>query len=257
MKNIIKQFSNKLVKTYLWYLKFIKRYLKVRRHWSFQSKQLISINSMEEFLSYVEKINYDEFFMYKDKSNEKRKDFKAVIDYLKIDLKDQKFLDIGPAYGDSLDICYESGAKSIDFIDFDPLFFTFNRLKPFTKGYNCDLFRELKTLEHRKYSLIWIKGAFSADRFIKMKLVLPLSTWLANLELLASHLAKIIICPVWSNYKNERRIKDVYHNYFTRIMLHEGYNILPMIKNHNDDLRFPITFYKDMSNNFAISDNKN
>ena len=79
---------------------------------------------MEEFLSYVEKINYDTFLEYKSESNEKRKDFKAVIDYLKIDLKDQKFLDIGPAYGDSLDICYESGAKSIDFIDFDPLFFT-------------------------------------------------------------------------------------------------------------------------------------
>ena len=203
---------------------------------------------MEEFLSYVEKINYDTFLEYKSESNEKRKDFKAVIDYLKIDLMGQNFLDIGPAYGDSLDICYEGGAKSIDFVELDPFFFTFNRLKPFTKGYNINLFRELKTLEHRKYSLIWIKIAFSADRFIKMKLVLPLSAWLANLELLASPLAKIIICPYWSNDNYVRRIEDVYHNYFTRIMLHKGYKILPMIKNHNDGLRYPITFYKDMSN---------
>jgi hypothetical protein len=186
--------------------------------------------------------------MYKDKSNEKREDFNAVMNYLKIDLSGQNFLDIGPAYGDSLDICYEGGAKSIDFIEIDPFFFTFNRLKPFTKGYNRNHFRELNTLERRKYSLIWVKGAFSADRFIKMKLVLSLSAWLANLELLASSLAKIIICPYWSNDNHVRRIEDVYHNYFTRIMLHEGYNILPMIKNHNDDLGYPITFYKDMSN---------
>jgi hypothetical protein len=79
-----------------WYLRFIKRYLKVRRHWSLHNQQLISINSIEEFLSYVEKVNYDTFLMYKDKSNEKRKDFNAVIDYLKIDLMGKNFLDIGP-----------------------------------------------------------------------------------------------------------------------------------------------------------------
>ena len=203
---------------------------------------------MEEFLSYVEKTKPDTFLKYKGESNEERKDFKAVIDYLKIDLMGQKFLDIGPGYGDTLDICSESGAKSIDFVEIDPFFFTFNRLKPFTKGYNINLFRELKTLEHRKYSLIWIKIAFSADRFIKMKFILPLSAWLANLELLASPLAKIIICPYWSNDNYLRRIEDVYHNYFTRIMLNKGYKILPMIKNHNDGLRYPITFYKDMSN---------
>ena len=247
------------MKNISWYMRFIKRiikrYLKVRRNWSLHNQQLISINSMEEFLNYVDKNNYDTFLMYKDKSNEKREDFNAVMNYLKIDLSGQNFLDIGPAYGDSLDICYEGGAKSIDFIEIDPFFFTFNKLKPFTKGYNRNHFRELNTLERRKYSLIWVKGAFSADRFIKMKLVLSLSAWLANLELLASSLAKIIICPYWSNDNHVRRIEDVYNNYFTRIMLHKGYKILPMIKNHNDGLGYPITFYKDMSHRDTSSRN--
>ena len=239
------------MKNISWYMRFIKRiikrYLKVRRNWSLHNQQLISINSMEEFLNYVDKNNYDTFLMYKDKSNEKREDFNAVMNYLKIDLSGQNFLDIGPAYGDSLDICYDGGAKSIDFIEIDPFFFTFNRLKAYTKGYNVDRFRGLKTLERRKYSLIWIKGAFSADLFIKMKLVLRLSAWLTNLELLASPLAKIIICPHWRHDNQIRKIEDVYNNYFTRIMLHNGYKILPTIKNHNDDLEYPITFYKDMS----------
>jgi|ERR1035437_359347 hypothetical protein len=229
------------------YLRFIKRFLKERRYWSLHNQQLISINSMEEFLRYVEKANPATFLDYKDKSNKKRKDFNAVIDYLKIDLTGQNFLDIGPGYGDALDICYEGGAKSIDFIEIDPFFFTFNRLKPSTKGYNLDRFRGLKKLEPGKYSLIWVKGAFSADLFIKMKLVLRLSVWLANLELLASPLAKIIICPHWRHDNYVRRIEDVYHNYFTRIMLYKGYKILPMIKSHNDGLEYPITFYKDMS----------
>lgn len=39
-------------------------------------------------------------------------------------------------------------------------------------------------------------------------------------------------------------------------MLHKGYNILPMIKNHNDGLGYPITFYKDMTHG-DISSRKN
>src|ERR1035438_3658558 len=249
------------MKNISWYMRFIKRiikrYSKVRRNWSLHNQHLISISDLEEFLNYVDKNNYDTFLVYKDKSNEKREDFNAVMNYLKIDLSGQNFLDIGPAYGDSLDICYEGGAKSIDFIEIDPFFFTFNKLKPFTKGYNRNHFRELNTLERRKYSLIWVKGAFSADRFIKMKLVLSLSAWLANLELLASSLAKIIICPYWSNDNHVRRIGDVYHNYFTRIMLHKGYKILPMIKSHNDDLGYPKTFYKDMSHRDTSSRKNN
>jgi hypothetical protein len=80
-----------------------------------------------------------------------------------------------------------------------------------------------------------------------MKLVLSLSAWLAKLELLVTPLAKIIICPHWRNDNYVRQIEDVYNNYFTRIMLHNQYNILPTIKNHNDELEYPITFYKDMS----------
>ena len=63
--------------------RIIKRYLKVRRNWSLHNQQLISINSMEEFLNYVDKNNYDTFLVYKDKSNEKREDFNAKDTILK------------------------------------------------------------------------------------------------------------------------------------------------------------------------------
>jgi hypothetical protein len=245
--NIVNLFIIELLQVEMLKLLFniTKRFSKKNKYWFFHNQQLVNINSMEEFLSYVEKTNPDTFLKYKAVSISKREEFNAVIDYLKIDLTVQKFLDIGPAYGDSLDICYEQGAKSIDFIEIDPFFFTFNRLKQFTKGYNGNHFIELKTLEHNKYSLIWAKGAFSADRFIKRKLILHLSTWLANLELLASPFAKIIICPHWMNDNCSRRIEDVYNNYFTRKMLDEGYKILPIIKNHNHNPEYPITFYKD------------
>ena len=96
------------------YLKAIKKIFKIRKYRSFHKQQLFSIDSMEEFLSYVERTKPDTFLEYKDMSNEKRKDFIAVIDYLKINLMGQNILDIGPGYGDSLDICYDGGAKSID-----------------------------------------------------------------------------------------------------------------------------------------------
>jgi hypothetical protein len=235
------------MKAILWYWKFIKRFIKAKRYWAYHRPKLVAIKSMEEFHAYVEETKPETFLFYKDKSEEKRKDFKAVVDYLKINLSDQQFLDIGPAYGDSLDICYEGGAKSIDFIEVDPFFFTYNRLKPFTKGFNHNQFHQLKTLERKKYTFIWVKGAFSADRFIQMKIIFHLSDWLAKLELLASPIAKIIICPSWKNNYHIRRIEDVYHNYFTSIMLQNGYKILPSIKSHNKEPEYPITYYKNMS----------
>ena len=90
----------------------------------------------------------------------------------------------------------------------------------------------------------------SADLFIAINRLpvkrLSLYNWLEQLERVVSPEGKIIICPQWSVDADNRIILDIHNNPFTRIMLDNGYIILPEIEYHNDS-QYPITFYKDKS----------
>lgn len=217
--------------------------------------KLKSVSNMEQFRNYIRRHQPKDFLMYQKDSAEKRFGFQSVVSELTLNLKGIKFLDIGPGYGDALDICYEKGAKCIEFVEISLLFSTYNSLKGFTKGYRCnyltELDKQLDRMGRGKYDLIWSKGSFSADTFIaNNKLRIEnhsLSYWLAQLEELASLTGHIIICPHWRNDTSKRIIEDVHNSWFTETMLNKEYVLLPRIKNHNQDPGFPITFYKNMS----------
>jgi hypothetical protein len=233
---------------------------------------LNSMTEMEQFRHYTLKVQPQEFFQYQKKSPQKRLEFQSVVNELGLNLKGSRVLDIGPGYGDSLDICYEKGAERIEFIEIDQFFFTYNRLKAFTKGYRINHMTGLSKLESGKFDLIWIKGSVSADLFIAkgkfrkdlslshwstqleslvssplLIICPPLSRWLVQLESLASPTCEIIICPHWLNDGHECKCKDVHHNLFTDTMLSRGYVILPKIRHHNYEPEYPITFYKNMA----------
>jgi hypothetical protein len=211
------------------------------------NRVLNSIKVMEQFHSYVLRVQHKEFLWYQKASPITTLEFQSVVNKLHLNLKGIRFLDIGPGYGDSLDICYENGAECIEFVEIDPFFFTYNRLKGYTRGYRIDLITGLGKLEGGKYDFIWIKGSIQADFFIttnQLKIEpLSLSHWLSQLERLASPTCQIIICPHWANDTHKRNIEDVQRNDFTDTMLKGGYVILPKIENHNQEPQYPITFY--------------
>lgn len=231
--------------------KWLSGYLKTRLYWFRHERRLNSMTEREEIRSYVLRVQPQTFLEYQKASPQKRLEFQSVINELGLHLKDINFLDIGPAYGDSLDICYENGAKRIEFVEIDPFFFVYNRLKGFTKGYRINHMIWLGRLCPMKYDLIWVKGSVSADYFIfvnKLKIKgLSLSSWLTQLEKLASSTCQIIICPYWSSDTKKRNTEDVRRNLFTETMLNRGYAVLPKIKNHNHEPEYPITFYKNIS----------
>ena len=49
-----------------------------------------------------------------------------MVSDLRLSIMLDSFLDLRLAYGDSLDLCHERGAKSVSFTEIDPLFFTYN-----------------------------------------------------------------------------------------------------------------------------------
>jgi hypothetical protein len=235
----------------MYMFKLLFRALKEMLFWFRHRRTLNSMTEKEQFRDYILRVQPQKFLQYQKAFSQKRLEFQSVASALGLNLKGIKFLDIGPGHGDSLDICYEEGAKCIDFVEIDSFFFTYNRLKGFTKGYQVNHMSGLTKLDLGKYDLIWVKGSISADRFItinKWKIKnLSLSHWLTSLERLASSTCQIIICPHWSNDTRKRNIKDVQHNLFTETMLNKGYVISSKIRNHNYDPEYPITFYKNMS----------
>ena len=220
----------------------------MRLYWFRHESILNSMTEMGQFRDYVMRVQPQVFLRYERVSPRKRLGMQSMVCELGLNLRGIRFLDIGPGYGDSLDICYEKGARDIGFVDIDPFFFAYNRLKGFTKGYRMNHITGLSKLDPGKYDVIFSKGAISADAFIavdKLKIEkLSLSRWLTEVERLASPLCQIIICPHWSNDTRKRNIVDVQHTMFTETMIDQGYVILPKIKSHNHEPEYPLTFYK-------------
>jgi len=180
-----------------------------------------------------------------------RREFCTVLDSVEIDLRGRSFLDIGPGYGSTLDIARERGASLIEFVDYNPFMFTFNRLKGF-KGYNLDARRHLTRLRSQTYDLIWLKGTFSADRLILVDRfpVLSCVRWypklgglLDQIEQLAAPSGQIVFCPHWQPKNGEWIISDIRKTSLYRTFEDRGYRSLPYIEGHNMGA-YPMTFYK-------------
>ncbi|HUI66211.1 MAG TPA: hypothetical protein VL126_15310 [Bacteroidota bacterium] len=204
---------------------------------------------MDQFRSYVTRVLPDQFLFYESKSLEKRLEFQSLIRAIGVNLKGMRFLDIGPGYGDALDVCFENGASGVEFVETDPFFFTYNRLKGFTKGHEINHKTRLGTLHRSQYDFIWVKGSISPDNFIfrlnpdAVNKIL-LSHWLSQVEHLAKPHCQIIICPYWLHHAHKRRTEDLQRSFFTETMLERGYDVLPGIENHNREPDYPVTFHK-------------
>jgi hypothetical protein len=207
--------------------------------------RLRSIDNKEQFNQYISKYQPDNFLFYKNISSKKRLEFHALLDVLSINLNGMKFLDIGPGFGDTLDIAQEQGAEAIDFVEIDPFFYHYNRLKGFARGYKISMWNALHKLTPGYYDFIYIRGTFSVDLLMESKTGWRrLSYVLDQLERLSSKKGKIAICPHWRNDKLKRNTEDVYNNKFTQRMIEAGYSILPKIDDHNVEPTYPITFLR-------------
>jgi hypothetical protein len=212
---------------------------------------LNGVNTMEEFNRYIKEIKPDVFLKYKEASTVKRLEFTTVIEKLSLNLNSINFLDIGPGFGDSMDICHERGASQIEFVEWDPFFFTFNRLKKWCTGHQENHLLGLHSLDQNKFDFIWIKGSLSADKFNKwpIRKISPaqLNIWLDQLLRLGRPSCTIILCPHWMSQDAKRKIENVKESIFTKTILSKGFNILPTILHHNHEPEYPVTFFRKLS----------
>ena len=203
---------------------------------------LSSVTSRQQLSKIIDREAPEYFLFSAHTSAERRSEFVSVADFLRIDVENCDFLDIGPGYGDALDVCHERGARSITFVEWDPFFCAHNRLKGYATEHCLNHLRQLHRLPERAFDLIWSKGCISADHFERRRRRPRLRHWLDQLHQRARPGARVLLCPHWQTRHNERVIEHPARSAFAQILGEAGYEILPSIRRHNTLLTYPVTF---------------
>jgi hypothetical protein len=227
-------------------------YIKARIGWTRHVAKLSVFQNMAEFKTYVRYVQPREFLRFEAYSEEKRREFQIVCQQIGLSPSGKAFLDIGPGYGDALDICREQQARAIDFVEIEPFFYTYNRLKAIGQAYRLNHLFQLEKVESKKYDLIWCKGSIGADAFATRRpwrggRFLDLKRWLASVHRAASRDATIVICPHWRNDGSRRAIENLRSNSFATTMFEHGYDALENIEGHHTQPGYPITFLRQRS----------
>lgn len=235
------------------YLKSILSRLRVKWNERILNKLLKSFDNADELLEFAREKSYHPYLSHSGSRETIRDVFKSLYEALNIDFTDTSFLDLGPGYGDSLDLALKGGAKTVEFVEYNPYLMAFNILKGF-RGYmlNYIVGNGLTPLYPRKYDVILSKGSINADRFNRKEAgFIPLPKWIQQVEDLSAQNGHIIICPSFD--RGTEMYMGAYHvckdpeafkqSGFSQVLQDRGYEII-YVEKFNNPKRFPFTFYK-------------
>lgn len=238
------------------YLKSILSRLRVKWNERILNKLLKSFDNVDEFLEFAGKKGHSSYLSSSESREKIRDVFKSLYEALNINFKDASFMDLGPGYGDSLDLARERGATTVEFVEYNPYLMAFNVLKGF-RGYmlNYTVGNGLTPLYPKKYDVILSKGSINADRVNRKEAgIIPFPKWIEQVENIAAPKGQIIICPTFDRgtetYMGSYHVctnpEAFKHSWFSQVLKDKGYKII-YIENFNNPKRFPFTFYKKMS----------
>ena len=261
MKTLILQIIKLLIKyirkgraAYNWYWdKYLRRQLKAR---SFM--RLKTVGELEE---YVDKVQHPYYQKYVDSAYRGIPIHRSLIDYLELDFKDKKVLDIGPGLGAFLGLAAEGGAKSTEFFDSNPLFWRYLTIRGH-KGWvlNYKLFTgffPFNLLHKRRYDVVLSRGSINGDDFNVLSekcphRLLQFPRWIKQVESMVAPGGIVIITPTYRSVNPKWVCTDIDKfrvSHFSKTLLDLGYEILPIIDGYGykpewDENVWPFTFYK-------------
>lgn len=197
---------------------------------------LDNLDTMAAFESAVVSEQPTHFIFYKGLTLTARTESTSLLDHLRIDCSGLRFLDIGPGCRDSLDVWHERGATECAFVEKDPWFFTYNRLKPYAHGWRINQFWQLSRLPQGSFDFIWSRGAISCKgRYLRWFGAVGLHRWLRAVESLAAPKGQIVICP-----------HGCALNWMPEVFKSRGYEPMPWIEGHSIAGLYPMTWLKSM-----------
>jgi hypothetical protein len=224
-----------------------------------------SMTDMQELIVYAEERKETGFLEYiehrEDYLNRPRTSrpihYISLFNHLEIDLLDKSVLELGPGWGILLEVARDARAQKIDFIDYNPYVYTYNRLNGFNGIVNDYYMSNAFNGITDEYDVIVSRGSVNVDRFERQfdysgRRLISYPEWLRRLERLCKHSGTLIISPTYD------RGEDVENPYlchqdkvlsgrFYRHMVDCGYTLLPYVEDWTDRKSFPFTFIKRLS----------
>ena len=223
--------------------------IKTKLEWLRHFRELDRMTSMEEFRACVDRVQPADFLFYERLSAQKRIEVASLLNHIGFSLAGKRAMDLGPAFGDSLDIFRERGASNCCFVECEPFFYTFNRLKHF-EGRRLDYIKHLDRIPPGPYDLIWAKGAVSHMEFTFSRSLLEVRAswgkaacqrWVRRLQDLVRTDGVVVLCPWWPNDGTRRSTQNVMDHWFTSTLVRLGFEPLPFLPGHNKEPEYPVT----------------
>jgi hypothetical protein len=210
-----------------------------RVEWARQARALKQVRTLEDLEAFVAETQPPEFLHYQRLAPQKRVEAQSLLSYLEFDVRGRHTLDLGPGHGDSLDVFRDGGAASCCFVDYDPLFYVFNRLKGY-EGYRFNFRVHLRRLPRSSYDFIYVGQSITYANF-RLRRETAFRRWLGQLRAAAKPGATIAVCPWWPDTGDNSR-ESLARHWFSQTLVAEGFRPLPWIEGQNKETIYPLTF---------------
>lgn len=194
--------------------------------------------SIDEIYDYINNKNLQRYLVYTEKDS-----FLSLVDYINFDFKGKEILDIGPGLGRGLLEAKRQGAKTINFVELDPIAFEINSLYGFN-GYKYNQFKVKRIKNLNKQDLVYLKGTIEPkfiDQINKSRIInFSFEQWLTDLKGLLNDYGYLVVTPQYNyphaNYKD----KDYFHSE----MIKHGFERHHSIIGHNRESNLYTYIYK-------------
>lgn len=212
-------------------------------------RRLDAMTSRGEVEAFLATHPQPRFQFYAHLTQTKREEFIAVVRHLGLDLAGKVHLDIGPAYGESLEIAMERGARRADFIELDDCFYTWNRVKNVGEGLRGNYLLATRRLKSRAYDTVYIRGLPQVETMWPLRQswlgFLRLDTWLDQVDRVVAPGGTVILSPNWRSSGDKRTATPDWRAHpFCALMAARGYHTLPWVEGHNREPEYPVTFVR-------------
>ncbi len=222
----------------------IVRHIRKRRLWVRHSAALARVTSVPEFRKLLAREGLQPAYVSdgEEVSRQKREQIARVLDAYAIDVAGRRVLDIGPGFGDFLDVVRERGGIPLG-VDYDPFVVRWLQVRGHL-ALRGNILRGTRVLGGQLFELINSTGSLVVEYFSMVGLH-ALRRLLADLE---RHLAPggvILICPYFERGADgQRRIADPLQCPFTDTMKAAGYDVMPRLPGVHDTPIYALTYGK-------------
>lgn len=229
-------------------------------------RDMVGFQKKAEVEDYAEKNGFTYFLNYAKQQEAKRRQFRSAVDLSGHNLNCASVLDIGPGTSDSLDVALELGASHTTFIDEEPYFYHYGRVKGHSGVLGNYYLRPFFPGEWRgKFDFIYTKGSINCGwvdqqnlwrRNLHIRGYFDFESWVDSVIGMLRSGGCIVLLPSMPRQKEEifddaydlrtfyycPDVEEYRRSFFVRTLVSKGFRTHDRIDGLTQEKAFPLAF---------------